>query len=171
MQSFSKSRTATLIFSLRRTARPRMAGWIALLATAFIASACGQNLLQTHKHGHQFRSTDAQLIQPGMSQEDVRLSLGTPTTISRKAAGSTYYYISSTTQQLAFWDPHEVDRKVFAVYFDELGGVDKVASYGLKDGRVFDFISRTTPAANQGDSNVLKAMFKNLGKGSALSTQ
>lgn len=134
------------------------------LVVALLAGGCGQSLSKVTKHGHQFRATDAQLIQPGMSQEDVRLSLGTPTTTSRHNNGQVFYYISSTTSQMAFLEPKEIDRRVFAVYFNELGSVDRIANYGLKDGRVFDFVSRTTPAANNSETGLLGQMFKNLGK-------
>ena len=136
-----------------------------LFGTGALLSGCGgASIAKITKHGHQFRATDAQLVQPGMSQEDVRLSLGTPTTTSRTATGQTFYYISSTTKQMAFLDPKEIDRRVFAVYFNDLGSVDRIANYGLKDGRVFDFISRKTPAAGGSDEGFLGQMFKNLGK-------
>ena len=38
-----------------------------------------------------------------------------------------------------------VDQRVIAVYFDARDRVSQVADYGLQDGRVFDFVSRTTP--------------------------
>ena len=34
-----------------------------------------------------------------------------------------------------------------AVYFDKSRRVQRLADYGLKDGQVFDFISRTTPTS------------------------
>jgi outer membrane protein assembly factor BamE (lipoprotein component of BamABCDE complex) len=37
------------------------------------------------------------------------------------------------------------DQHVLAVYFDKSGKVDRIANYGMQDGKVFDFISRTTP--------------------------
>ncbi len=136
-----------------------------VLLCSIVTAACGQSLYKVSKHGHQFRATDAQLIQTGMSQYDVRLSLGTPTTTSRFKNGQAYYYISSTMRQMAFLEPKEIDRRVFAVYFNELGSVDRIANYGLKDGRVFDFISRKTPAANNSEEGLLSQMFKNLGRG------
>lgn len=134
---------------------------VAALAGAPLITACSNKLI---KHGHQFRATDAQLVQPGMSQEDVRLSLGTPTTTSRRQNGTAFYYISTTTKQAAFLSEEIVDRRIFAVYFNELGTVDRIANYGLKDGRVFDFINRETPPAANNEDSFLNQMFKNLGK-------
>ena len=97
-----------------------------------------------------------------MSQEQVRLALGTPDTTAT-ADGQVYYYISSTTRQVAFFEPKEVDRRVVAVYFNPLGSVERVANYGLKDGVVFDYISRETPT-HAGERGILGSLFKGLGK-------
>lgn len=119
---------------------------------------------QITKHGHQFHQTDLQAIQPGMSQEQVRASLGTPATTAVVGNGNAFYYISSTMSQSAFFTPSEKDRQVVAVYFNQGGMVDTVANYGLKDGKVFDFVSRTTPAPGGKDEGILKSLFRNLGK-------
>ena len=57
--------------------------------------------------------------------------------------------------------PTEVDRKVVAVYFSRTGAVERVANYGMKDGKVFDFISRTTPAGGE-ESSFLGQIFKGM---------
>jgi outer membrane protein assembly factor BamE (lipoprotein component of BamABCDE complex) len=59
--------------------------------------------------------------------------------------------------------PTEVDRQVMAVYFAPTGTVERVANYGMKDGKVFDFVSRTTPAPGGKDDGMLKQLFRNLG--------
>ncbi|MEL6298966.1 MAG: outer membrane protein assembly factor BamE [Pseudomonadota bacterium] len=133
---------------------------IALGLTAGLG-ACGATIT---KHGHHLRPTDLQQIQPGMAEDEVRMALGSPATTSQTANGKSYYYISSTTQQQAFFKPKEVDRKVIAVYFSPLGSVTRVANYGLKDGRVFDYISRETPSANTADETILQQLFRNLGR-------
>lgn len=114
------------------------------------------------RHGHHFQDTDVQLIQPGMSQEQVRTSLGTPTTTATVGSGSAFYYISSTQTQNAFFAPEETDRKVLAVYFTQQGSVERAAQYGLKDGKVIDLAKRTTPSHAR-DESILKALFRNLG--------
>ena len=92
------------------------------------------------------------------------MSLGSPTTTSTTGSGSAYYYISSTEGQSAFFKPTEKDRQVVAVYFTETGTVDRIANYGLKDGKVFDYISRTTPTPGARDEGLLQQLFRNLGK-------
>ena len=97
------------------------------------------------------------------------MTLGTPTTTSSVGTGDAFYYISSTTKQTAFFAPEEVDRRVVAVYFTRSGSVERIAEYGLQDGKIFDFISRTTPSANTREEGLLKQIFRNLGnRGGAL---
>jgi outer membrane protein assembly factor BamE (lipoprotein component of BamABCDE complex) len=118
----------------------------------------------TLKHGTQFHDGDLQQIQPGMSQEQVRMNLGTPATTAVVNNGQAFYYISSTQTQTAFFLPSEKDRQVVAVYFSPGGTVDRVANYGLQDGKVFDYVSRTTPAPGGHDDGILKMLFRNLGQ-------
>ena len=145
-----------------RTARhATRAAALAVVLGAAGVSGCSEQII---KHGHQFRETDIQSIQPGMSQEQVKTTLGTPATTAVVGGGDAYYYISSTMAQTSFFTPTEKDRQVVAVYFNQGGMVENVANYGLKDGKVFDFISRTTPAPGAKDEGVLKQLFRNLGK-------
>lgn len=131
------------------------------LTVAFGLGGCAD---QINKHGYLFHESDLQQVQPGMAQEQVRQALGTPTTTTTSGSGNVFYYISSTEKQSAFWSPTETDRQVVAVYFSETGLVDRTANYGLKDGKVFDFVSRTTPAPGAKDEGLLKQLFRNLGQ-------
>ncbi len=170
------SERATFDLNLRRTrgvsrAHPgsqprsivaRLRTCVALISvvTALGITACADTVT---KHGHHFRETDLQQITPGMSQDQVRFTLGTPTTTSVFGGGQALYYISSTEAEKSFLSPRETDRQVVAVYFNQAGSVENVANYGMKDGKVFDFISRTTPAPGARDDGLLKQLFRNLG--------
>ena len=137
----------------------------ALAFASMLLAACGTTVT---KHGQHFQETDLQQIQPGMSREQVRMALGTPATTASIGTGNAYYYISSTESQTAFLSPKETDRQVVAVYFTPSGSVERVAQYGMKDGKVFDFVSRTTPSANTNDDGLLKQLFRNLGRGGTI---
>jgi outer membrane protein assembly factor BamE (lipoprotein component of BamABCDE complex) len=144
----------------RPTLRLGMLQVLAVAALVAVAlTACAETVT---KHGHHFQDTDLQQIAPGMSQEQVRTTLGTPTTTATVGSSTAFYYISSTEGQTSFFKPVEKDRKVLAVYFNPLGSVDKVAQYGLKDGKVFDYVKQETPHHAR-DESVLKALFRNLG--------
>lgn len=135
---------------------------LSLLASTAVLTGCGTPTIT--KHGQEFRPTDLQAVQPGMSKDQVRTSLGTPSTTAVIGDGSAFYYISSTDSQKSFFLPTEQNRQIVAVYFNQGGTVDHLANYGLKDGKVFDFISRTTPAPGGKDEGILKELFRNLGK-------
>jgi outer membrane protein assembly factor BamE (lipoprotein component of BamABCDE complex) len=131
----------------------------AIVGLGLALAACAETIT---KHGHQFQENDLKSITTGMSQEQVRTTLGTPTTTATVGAGSAYYYISSTQGQTAFFTPVEKDRKVLAVYFNQLGSVDRVAHYGIKDGKVFNFAKQKTPTPSR-DEGIIKALFRSLG--------
>ena len=114
------------------------------------------------KHGHQFQDNDVQKIQTGMSQQQVAGVLGTPTTTAAVSSGQAHYYISSTEKQTAFFSPEETDRKVVAIYFNQFAAVERVAQYGLKDGKVVNYSKNQTPNSAREDG-VIKSLFRNLG--------
>ena len=129
------------------------------LVLAIVLTACAS---QTTKHGQFYSDAEIAQIQPGMSSEQVKGSLGTPSTTST-IDGQVYYYISSTSQKIAFMSSSEVDRRVVAIYFDQLGQVERVANYGLKDGVIFDYITRETPTQLP-DKGLLGQLFRGVGK-------
>jgi outer membrane protein assembly factor BamE (lipoprotein component of BamABCDE complex) len=133
-----------------------------LALAALVAIACAGCAETVTKHGHLFQENDLAQISPGMSSEQVKTSLGTPTTTATVGAGSAFYYISSVEGQSSFLAPKEKDRRVVAVYFGQTGSVDRVAQYGLKDGKVFDYVKNQTPTLAK-DEGILKALFRNLG--------
>jgi outer membrane protein assembly factor BamE (lipoprotein component of BamABCDE complex) len=94
----------------------------------------------------------------GSTQEQVLIVLGTPSTVAT-ISGEVFYYISQRTEQTSFLPMRETDRRVIAVYFDKHRRVQRLADYGLKDGKVFDYVSRTTPSGGQ-EQSALNLMFK-----------
>jgi outer membrane protein assembly factor BamE (lipoprotein component of BamABCDE complex) len=100
-------------------------------------------------------------VKPGSSAEQVLVVLGTPSTTST-IGGSAWYYISPKVDRpLAYSAPEITDQKVLAVYFTPQKKVDRIANYGMQDGKVFDFISRTTPTGGA-EQGFLKNLFRNL---------
>lgn len=136
------------------------AGLAALLLVVGL-SACGTS--ETFVHGQKI--TQEQLAQApiGASREQVELALGTPSTTGVTNT-EVFYYISQTElQPVRFLNPRTVDRRILAVYFDSDGRVRDIAEYGLKDGKVFDFIARKTPTTGEDlgfVSQVLKGVLR-----------
>ena len=95
----------------------------------------------------------------GASQDQVLIVLGTPSTVAT-LNGEVFYYISQrTSRPVMFMDQKVVDQRVIAVYFDKNRQVVRLANYGLKDGKIFDSISRTTATSGQ-EMSYLTPLFK-----------
>lgn len=125
-----------------RKAGTRNATRIVALSLA-LGVTLGGCLTKTMNHGHVIPPDTLEQIQLGSSREQVQLVLGTPSTTST-IGGEAYYYISQREEQTAFLAPDIVEQRVVAIYFDEESRVSNLGDYGLKDGRVFDFIKRET---------------------------
>ena len=103
----------------------------------------------------------------GSSREQVLLSLGTPSTINTLENNEVFYYISQTRKRsVAFQKAKLVDQRVLAIYFGPDGTVANIANYGLKDGKVFDFIKRVTPTGGK-DMTFIGQILSGLGRKSA----
>ncbi|MGY3615760.1 outer membrane protein assembly factor BamE [Bradyrhizobium sp. USDA 10063] len=95
----------------------------------------------------------------GASQDQVLIVMGTPSTVAT-LDGEVFYYISQRTERpVAFMNQRVVDQRVIAVYFDKNRTVRRIANYGLQDGKIFDFVSRTTPTSGQ-ELSYLTPLFK-----------
>ncbi len=138
-------------------------GFVRLVVIFLMTSALPACTGQIDRRGHVFSDTDIEQIQQGMSKQQVQLAYGTPDTTSAIGGGGAYYYISTTEKRpVSFAKPTVVERKILAVYFDENDTVKQVANYGLKDGKVFDFIKRKTPSHGN-DASIVQQLFRNLG--------
>ena len=60
--------------------------------------------------------------------------------------GDTWYYISQTEKQVAFFTPTVQQRSILAIYFDKDGKVTATRHYSLSQGHVISLEDRTTPA-------------------------
>lgn len=137
-------------------ALPRLAA-ISLL-TATLAGCVGYD--GDIQHGYQLDPTAMSDVKPGQTAEQVLVTMGTPSTTST-VGGSAWYYIQQKTERpVAFMQPSETQRRIYAVYFDKGKRVTRTADYGLRDGRVVDFASGATPTVGA-DNNFLKGIFVN----------
>lgn len=135
-----------------------------LLAAAALAgceSTGATGFSQTISRGYVFDEATLSAVRPGQDVQAVLQTLGTPSTVST-VGNQTFYYISQTaTRTFAFQNPTVTDQRVVAIYFNRQFKVERIANYGVQDGRVFDFISRTTPAAGQ-EANFVANLFRGL---------
>ena len=89
------------------------------------------------------------LIPVGSSRDQVLLALGSPSTTGQFGEEVFYYISQKRTKTYEFEKLKLVDQKVLSVYFDQEQTVSRIANYGVQDGRVFDFITRTTPTSGE----------------------
>jgi outer membrane protein assembly factor BamE (lipoprotein component of BamABCDE complex) len=129
-----------------------------LVALALPLVGC---LGETFQRGYVLPDGALEQIRLGASQEQVLIVLGTPSTVAT-VSGEAFYYISQTATRAASFMPTTItDQRVVAIYFDRDRRVQRVANYGIKDGKVFDFVSRTTPTAGS-DAGFLKQLFSTI---------
>ncbi len=122
-----------------------------IFALALALSGCSG---ETFQRGYVLPEGALEQIPLGASQEQVLLVLGTPSTVAT-VSGEAFYYISQKADRpVAFMNGKVTDQRVIAVYFDRDRKVQRLAEYGMKDGHVFDFVSRTTPTSGN-DLNVI----------------
>ena len=140
------------------TRLPRRAAAIAA-AGAVLTVLLGGCFSETYQRGYIVPDGALEQIPVGSTQEQVLIVLGTPSTVAT-VSGEAFYYISQRAERtIGFMPQKVVDQRVIAVYFDKNRRVERLANYGLKDGRVFDFVSRATPTGGK-DVAYLNALFK-----------
>jgi outer membrane protein assembly factor BamE (lipoprotein component of BamABCDE complex) len=119
---------------------------------------------ETFQRGYVLPEGALEQIRLGASQEQVLIVLGTPSTVAT-VSGEAFYYISQTASRPVSFMPAKItDQRVIAIYFDKDRRVARVAAYGIKDGKIFDFISRTTPTAGS-DTTFIKALMDTIQHG------
>jgi outer membrane protein assembly factor BamE (lipoprotein component of BamABCDE complex) len=133
-----------------------------VLACGVALAGCGANFGETLQRGYVLQEGTLEQIPIGATQEQVLIVLGTPSTVAT-VSGEAFYYISQKTQRTAAFMPHTViDQRVVAVYFDRDRRVARLANYGVKDGKIFDFYSQTTPTGGQ-ELSYIRNIFRNIG--------
>lgn len=147
-ESFLDSRllTSSLIWG--------MATLSSIAVTGCTSSSVGLGMGETIHQGYVIDEQQLELVPVGSSREQVILALGSPSTTAT-FDNEVFYYISQTRKRtVAFQNPRLVDQRVLAVYFGDDGRVSQIANYGKQDGKIFDFVSRTTPTGGK-DQNFI----------------
>jgi outer membrane protein assembly factor BamE (lipoprotein component of BamABCDE complex) len=146
----------------------------ALATTSLLLAGCGPDsggfvlptsagMNETFARGFVMDEGLVAQIKPGMDVQSVLQILGTPSTTST-VGNRTFYYISQTMRRrFQFQDPQVIDQQVLVVYFNKGFKVERIAHYGLQDGVIFDFISRTTPAGGE-EQSFLRNLFRGVTK-------
>ena len=136
----------------------RLSGYKMLISAAVVLPLMAGCVEQkVYNNGPQISQDQLDLVPVGSSQEQVLLALGSPSTTGQ-FGNEVYYYISQKRARTYEYQRLKlIDQRVLSVYFDDESTVSRIANYGIQDGKVFDFISRTTPTGGQ-DFTFLKQL-------------
>lgn len=133
----------------------------AALAVATTGLVMVAGCAEEQTKGYVMAPNALQQVPVGSSQEQVLVVLGTPSTTAT-LKGEVYYYITQRSKRsVAFMNPTITDQTVVAVYFNKDRRVERVANFGVQDGRIIDFAGDTTPTAGQ-ETTFLEHVFKGL---------
>ena len=145
--------------SARPSSPSRVAAPVAVATVVALGLMLGGCFSETYQKGYIVPDGALEQVPIGSTQEQVLIVLGTPSTVAT-VSGEAFYYISQRSERPVNFMPQTVtDQRVVAVYFDKNRRVQRLANYGMKDGRIFDFVSRTTPTGGK-DVAYLNAIFK-----------
>ena len=152
------SETVMLTRNGAASRRP-LAHWRLAAAVALTCAVLGACTNEQFQKGYILPPGALEQIPIGASQDQVLIVMGTPSTVAT-LNGEVFYYISQRAERpVMFMNQKVVDQRVIAIYFDKNRQVRRLANYGLKDGKIFDFISRTTPTSGQ-ELSYLTPLFK-----------
>ena len=147
---------------LRRGPAPSLALAGALTLAATLSGCLGYQ--GDFDRGYQIDQDSLSQVKLGETTKEQALSLlGTPSTTSTVGGDAWYYIGQKLHRAVAFMPTQTTDQYVLAVYFDKGGKVDRIANYGMKDGKVFDFVTRTTPTGGQEPDflrNIMGGLFR-----------
>jgi outer membrane protein assembly factor BamE (lipoprotein component of BamABCDE complex) len=144
---------------LKSNRRPSLACAAAISLSLALGGCFGVG--ETFQRGYVLPDGALEQIPLGASQEQVLLVLGTPSTVAT-VSGEAFYYISQRDDRpISFLNPHITDQRVVAVYFDRNRRVQRLAEYGMKDGKIFDFVSNTTPTSGS-ENTFLSYIFRTI---------
>ena len=152
------SHLSTSVPSPRRLTM-RQRGFRAAAVVALVCAALAGCTGEQFQKGYILPPGALEQIPIGASQDQVLIVMGTPSTVAT-LNGEVFYYISQRSERkVAFMNQQVVDQRVIAIYFDKNRQVQRLANYGLQDGKIFDFISRTTATSGQ-ELSYLTPLFK-----------
>ena len=132
---------------------------LASTAAVTLSGCAGEQITQ----GYLLDEAQLAKLKPGMDASAVLQIMGSPSTVST-VGSQTWYYVSEKMEiGLRFMGPKVVDRRVVVLNFTKANKIEKIANYGLQDGAMFDFISRTTPTGGN-EPTLLRQLLRATGQ-------
>lgn len=113
------------------------------LAGALMLSACSSDIFN-QTEGNMPSKNDILAIRQGMSEQQVREILGSPSAIS-SLDHRTWIYMNSTMKRMAFFEPEEIERNIIAIEFNHDGNVVKLIELTKENGKNINISKDETP--------------------------
>jgi outer membrane protein assembly factor BamE (lipoprotein component of BamABCDE complex) len=157
---------------LPSAAVPSRRALLAAMGTAVITAGCGSTaanygfalptssgINEEIQRGFIMDDETIAKVKIGMDVQAVLNTLGTPSTTST-IGNKTFYYINQTvSRRFQFQKLTVVDQKVLTLFFNKGFKLERIANFGVQDGVIFDFITRTTPTGGE-EQSFLRNLFK-----------
>ena len=113
------------------------------LTSVLLLSACSTDIFN-RTEGNMPSKSDIIEIKQGMSQDEVRNILGSPSAIS-SLDHRTWIYMNSTMKRMAFYEPEELERNIVAIEFTPEGKVVKLIELTKENGNDISISKDATP--------------------------
>lgn len=117
-------------------------GFCYLLGILILSGCSGDYFIQTE--GNLPSKKDISSIKEGMSGEEVRNLLGSPSAVS-SLNHRTWIYMNSTMKRMAFFHPEELERNIVVIEFDLDGKVTKLVELTKENGKDIKIATDKTP--------------------------
>lgn len=140
---------------------------IGVTAAVLLALGAGGCAPVRDQHGFVVDNPDILAVQVGVDTKDSVLDrLGTPSSVGVFDTTS-WYYLSSTVERFAFYNPRTTAREVLAIRFDAEDRVAAVERFGVERGQIINYNNDRTPTRGR-ELGLLEQIFGNIGQGSPL---
>jgi len=138
---------------------------VALIGLVSLLGACNP-ILRTHGYVATEDEKPQEVNPESDTKATVLARLGNPSvkgTFNEDLDTDTWYYMTAVRQRYAYLRPLVEDRTITAISFNEDRQVQKVAEYGIEDGRYVNFQDRKTPTRGR-ELSVLEQIFGTIGR-------
>jgi outer membrane protein assembly factor BamE (lipoprotein component of BamABCDE complex) len=134
-----------------------------LLKISLVLLAIPACIKNTELVGYTFKSEKIDQIKVGSTSQDyVKNTLGSPSIVS-VYGDSTWYYISTEYETIAFLKPKVKNQQVVAIKFDSDNTVSDIKQYSAKDAKDIKLISDTTRTGDS-DISLIEQLLGNVGR-------
>ena len=130
---------------------------------AFLALSLSGCETRISKHGMVPTDNELALIKPGVhNRGDVRIILGSPSTVARFKPKA-WYYVETQFKKKAIANSSLLTRKIVEVQFDDQGFVKKIKSFDTTDEQKIRPVERETPTGGK-KLTIIQQLIGNAGR-------